>query len=282
MTKSEIYIGTRIDWQTLNNTLNRSVSRLNQKLTKELRTVALNKGIKKTEQGKRLDLYSVSQQELDTLMNESSVRPLVKVDVQKLSDSLQKVNSSYSGRMDYDTAKLYRKDLTAALTSSLDVIGEDTNERAKPTQVVGKNPYKVGDWIDTSNQYSYHKTGISNAIYKLRKEMFGYNSCIISDAARVYKVTEKSYWIEVPILKEEPKGVSNWKWAAARFDNLQIVKGCNSDYQHDHDWYIPYEGNEDAFEFVQSKTPIRLSQFEISYPKHTECKGYRSEYTERD
>ena len=279
---TEIYIGTRIDWETLNNTLNRSVSRLNQKLTKELRTVAMNKGIKKTEQGKRLDLYSVSQTELDTLMSNPKVRPLVKVDSKKMGDALQKVNSSYSRSMDYDTAKLYRKDLDAALTSSLDVIGEDTNERAKPTKVVGKNPYKVGDWVDTSNQHTYHEVGISRAINRLRKEHFGYNSVVISDAARVYKVTEKSYWIEVPVLKEEPTGVSNWEWAQDRFDNVQILKGCDTKYQHDHDWYIPYEGNEDRFEFIQAKTPIRVSQFEIKYPKHTECKGYRSEYTQRD
>lgn len=282
MTNSEIYIGTRIDWNTLNDTLNRSVSRLNQKLTEKLRTVAMKKGIKKTEQGNRLDLYSVSQTELDTLMSSPEVRPLVKVDSQKMSEALQKVNSSYTGRMDYATAFNYKKDLEAALTSSLDVIGEDTNERAKPTKVVGKNPYKVGDWVDTSNQYAYHATGISNAMQKLRKEHFGYGRALLSDAARVYKVTEKSYWIEVPVLKEEPNGVSNWEWAQSRFDNLQIVKGCDTKYQHDHDWYIPYEGNEDRFEFIQAKTPIRFSQFEIKYPKHTECKGYRHEYTQRD
>ena len=50
--KTEIYIGTRVNWEELQNTLNRSVSRLNQKLTKQLRDIAMKKGIKKTEQGK--------------------------------------------------------------------------------------------------------------------------------------------------------------------------------------------------------------------------------------
>lgn len=282
MKNTNIYIGTRVEWSILNKTLNRSVSRLNQKLTSELRTVAMNKGIKKTEQGKRLDLYSITQEEFELLMTNSEVRPLAKVDSEILNGSLRKVNSSYSGRMDYDTSKRYRKELTEALCSSLEVIGKDTNERQNPTKVSGKNPYKVGDWIDTTNQYSYHATGISNAMSKLRKEHFGYGSVILSDSARVYKVKEKSYWIEVPILKEEPKGVSNWKWAISRFDNVYITKGCNSEFQHDHDWSIPYKGNEDSFEFIQSKTPIRFSDFEVKYPKHTEHKGYRSEYTQRD
>jgi len=280
MNKSEIYIGTSVDWGELNATLNRSVSRLNQKLTKTLRTVAMQKGIKKTEQGQRLDLYSVSQEELNTLMKNETVRPLVKVDSQKLNEGLQKVNASYPSRMDYDTSKKYHKDLNEVLTSSLDVIGTDTNKRTKPTKQTWKNPYKVGDWVDTSNQYSYHATGISKAMQKMRKEHDELR--ILSDAARVYRVTDKSYWIEVPVLKEEPSGVSNWKWAAARFDNLIIAKGCNSEYFHDHDWTIPYEGNEDAMEFIKCKMPIRVSEFESKYPKTTEHQGYRSEYTERD
>lgn len=281
MTKTkEMYIGTRVDWNELNDTLNRSVSRLNQSLTKSLRTIAMNKGIKKTEQGRRLDLYSVSQEELNTLMKNEKVRPLVKVDSKKLTDGLEKVNASYPRRMDYDTSKKYNKDLNEVLTSSLDVIGTDTNKRAKPTKQTWKNPYKVGDWVDTSNQYSYTATGKTLAMQKMRKEHDELR--LLSDAARVYRVTDKSYWIEVPVLKEAPEGVSNWKWAAARFDNLIIAKGCDSEYQHDHDWTIPYEGNEDAIRFVKCKMPIRVSEFESEYPKTTEYQGYRSEYTQRD
>ena len=254
MANTEIYIGTRIDWETLNNTLNRSVSRLNQKLTKELRTVALNKGIKKTEQGKRLDLYSVSQQELDTLMNEASVRPLVKVDAKKMSDSLQKVNASYSGRMDYDTAKLYKKDLTAALTSSLDVIGEDTNERKKVSKVSIDNPYKVGDWVSYSNNYGYDR---------------GY--------ARISKLTPKGYYLEYPLLKykngEFMGKVTNYDFARIHFNNVQ-----GKSWDQEWDWTIPYEGNEDMFFFKKSSKFNRLSNSEYSNPPivNDELHGYRS------
>jgi hypothetical protein len=281
--QTNYYIGSRYDWSKLNTLLERSVSKLNESLTKNLRTAALAKGIKKTEQGVRLDFYSVNGNEL-ALLQSTDARPLVKVDADKMTLSLNRVNGNYPSSMDWSTAKKYKISLANAFTKCIDVIGTDTNERAKPTKVLGKNPYKVGDWIDTSNQYCYHATGITNAISKLRKELFGYSSVNISDAARVYKVSDSSYWIEVPILNEQPTGVSNWEWADVRFDNLIIANGCNNDntWNRDHDWTIPYEGNEDAMEFVKAKTPIRFSQSDINYPKLTEYKGYRSEYTERD
>jgi len=284
MNNKNYYIGTRADWSKMNKTLNQSVSRLNERLSQDLRNIALEKGIKKTEQGNKLLFYSVSNSQLDSLMTNNEVRPLLKVDDELMSEKLNKVNSSFPRRMNPNEFSQYKKQLKEAMTDCVEVIGTDTNERAKPKKVVGKNPYKVGDWIDTSNQYSYHQTGITNAISKLRKEMFEYNRGIISDAARVYKVSESSYWIEVPFLKEAPTGVSNWEWAAARFDNLIIANGCNpnNSWSRDHDWTIPYEGNEAAMEFVKAKTPIRISQSDISYPKLTEYKGYRSEYTERD
>lgn len=280
MNTNTFYIGTRADWDLMNKEINRSVARLNEKLSKDLRSIALNKGIKKTEQGQKLLFYNVSQDELKTLMANPLVRPLVKVDSSMMSNAINSVNSNYPRRMTPDLFFKYQKELTKSMVECVEVIGTDTNEREKPTKIVGQNPYKVGDWVDTSNQYS--DNGIGNAIKKLRKEMFGYSGVRISDAARVCKVSDKSYWIEIPFLKEEPTGVSNWKWAEVRFENLQITKGCNSEYQEDWDWYIPYEGNEDAIELVKVKTPIRLTQHEIDYPKHTTSNGYRSEYTQRD
>lgn len=283
MTQNNYYIGSRYDWDKLSSLLGRRVSRLNESLTKNLRTAALAKGIKKTEQGVRLDLYSVNEEELNLLLN-TEARPLVKVDATKMTSLLNEVNSKYPSRMDWQTGQRYKVELGKAFTTCLDVIGTDTNERAKAKKVMGKNPYKVGDWIDTSNQYCYHATGITNALKKLRKEMFGYSSGSFSKAARVYKVSESSYWLEVPILNEAPTGPSNWEWADVRFDNLIKVEGCNSNnnWGRGHDWTIPYEGNEDAMEFVKAKTPIRFSQSDISYPKLTEYKGYRSQYTESD
>lgn len=279
--KTEIYIGTRVNWEELQNTLNRSVSRLNQKLTKQLRDIAMKKGIKKTEQGKRLELYSIYQDELDTLMNNPSVRPLVKVNSKEMRDGLHKVNNSYPSSMDNETYWEYQNELERLLVNTLVVIGEDKNERKKPNRqkIVGNNPYKVGDWIDTSNQHCYSGTGISNAFRKIKNE---HNIRLLSDAARVYRVSDSSYWLEVPILKKAPDGVSNWEWADVRYNNLLITKGCDTQYQHDWDWSIPYEGNEDEFEFIKSKTPIRFTQWDINYPNLTEHKGYRCEYSQSD
>lgn len=289
MNNNTFYIGTRADWSLMNKEVSRSVSKLNERLSTDLRSIAMGKGIKKTEQGQKLLFFNVSQDELSILMANPSVRPLLKVDAELMSKAIQNVNSSFPSRMTPDIFSKYQKELKSSMVNCVEVIGTDTNVRANPTKIVGENPYKVGDWIDTSNQYCYHGTGITNAIRKLRKEMFGYNGAIISDACRVYRVSKSSYWIEVPILKEEPTGVSNCEWANARFDNLIIAKGCNpnnpnsnNSWNRDHDWTIPYEGNEEAMEFVKAKTPIRISQSDISYPNLTEFKGYRSEYTERD
>lgn len=144
--------------------------------------------------------------------------------------------------------------------------------------LVGEKPYKVGDWIDSSNQHEYTKKGVSNAIEKLKRELYAYQNVIISDAVRVYRTTKKSYWIEIPVIKIAPEGVSNWKWANTKFSNLQIISGCDTEYQHEYEWYIPYEGNEDAFDFIQSKTPIKITEDDIKLPKHTKCKGYRFKY----
>jgi hypothetical protein len=281
MNNKKYYIGTRADWSKMNEALNQSVSRLNERLSQDLRTIALEKGIKKTEQGNKLLFYSVSSSQLSSLMTNNQVRPLIKVDDEVMTKNLSKVNSSFPGRMNTNEFSEYKKQLKEAMRDCVEVIGADTNERAKPTKVVGKNPYKVGDWIDISKEKLYYWSGSRKAIDKLEREVFGH-SVLISDSVRVCRVTDKSYWIEVPILKEQPNGVSNWRWAQDRFDNVIIAKGCDSVYQHNYDWTIPYEGNEEDFEFIKAKTPIRITKYDIQRQKLTKYKGYRAEYTQRD
>jgi hypothetical protein len=277
------YIGTRADWSEMNNAVNHSVSRLNEKMSKTLRDIALQKGIKKTEQGAKLLFYSVSQDELDTLMANPSVRPLLKVNQDQMSNSLNKVNSSYPRRMDTNLFAKYQAELNKAMFDCVEVIGTDKNEPSQRQKHSWSNPYKVGDWVDTSNQYSYRGTGITKALSVARKEHFGQNRVLLSDCARVYRVSDKSYWIEVPVIKHTPEGASNYDWAKAYFPNVILEKG-NPDfkYQQDWDWTIPYEGNEDAFYFIQCKTPIRVSEFESEYPSKVKHGGYRSEHTQRD
>lgn len=280
---NSFYIGTRADWTDMNNQVGRSVSRLNEKLSKDLRKIAMEKGIKQTEQGQKLLFYNVSQDELSILMANPTVRPLVKVNQQMMSDALNKVNSSYPRRMDHNLFAKYSKDLQVAMTNCLEVIGTDTNKRSQRQEHNWSNPYKVGDWVDTSNQYSYHATGITNAMNKARKEHFGNERVLLSDCARVYRVSDKSYWIEVPVIKHNPEGASNYHWAAAHFPNVILEKGDPTrNMQQNWDWTIPYEGNEDAFYFIQCKTPIRVSEFESKYSNTVKHGGYRSEYTQRD
>ena len=72
------YIGCRAEWTDINRYCKRTVSRLNQGLADELRGASLILGIKKTEQGKRLDFYKVDEIELGILM-QTECRPLVKL-----------------------------------------------------------------------------------------------------------------------------------------------------------------------------------------------------------
>lgn len=273
----DYYIGSRYEWKEISALVGRQVSKLNEGLTKHLRTAVLSKGIKKTEQGVRLDFYSVNEKELNLLLN-TEARPLVKVDEAKMSLLLNEVNSKVPRRMDYDTAEKYKRDLAKAFSACVDIIGTDTNER-KLREVVGPNPYKVGDWIDTSNQYG---GSIANAYSKLCTECWADNYRIgkLSDAARVYRVSKSSYWLEVPVLNEAPQGVTNWEWAADRFPNLIKAYGCKDGWnsQDGHDFTIPYEGNEDSMTFVKAKTAIRHH----GYPRITKYQGYRSHHSMSD
>ena len=89
------YIGTRAKWNDIGDVLGRDdVARLNQGLSKSIRTSVMKSGIKKTEQGARLEFYSVSNDEFDKLMKEQDtrVRPLVRVDEELLNKTLTDVN----------------------------------------------------------------------------------------------------------------------------------------------------------------------------------------------
>ena len=54
---TNLYIGTRASYKDINTVLDRSVSRLNQRMSETLRTIAMKQGIKKTEQRARLEFF---------------------------------------------------------------------------------------------------------------------------------------------------------------------------------------------------------------------------------
>ena len=256
------YIGTRAKWNDINNVLGQNVPRLNQKLSKSIRTAVMKKGIKKTEQGVRLEFYSVSNGDFDKLIKKqnASVRPLVRVDEELLNKTLTDVNNKYGGRMDYDTHRKYEIELAEGFDECVEIIGKDLNTRKKPTTFKGKNPYKVGDWVD------YYGNSRSSSHY------------------RITRTSDKSIWVEVPLL-------NGCSWREGGFLEAQRicknVIGWEEDiYRQEWEWAVPYEGNEEHFIFKDVKKPIRLSNYspriikQDKYENHKPCyvRGY---YTER-
>lgn len=156
----EFYIANRLSHSDMARVVP-GVRRLNQKLADTLRSVALKRGVAKTQAGRRLEFYSVSQAELNeliepatatliTLKNDLDWNPLLTVDADIMSKNLTEVNSRYTRRMDYKTAQQYNKDLQAALDASVVVIGQD-HKKARTRHT---NPgYKVGDFLSHSAGY---------------------------------------------------------------------------------------------------------------------------------
>jgi hypothetical protein len=62
----EFYIGVRASYDTMNSVLDRSVARLNQGMANNIRSAALKKGIKKTENDR------LKYMRLDTLLSDSA------------------------------------------------------------------------------------------------------------------------------------------------------------------------------------------------------------------
>lgn len=247
MKTKEIYIGTRKKSCELTDLIGREIYHLNEKLSKKLRSSVLKHGIKKTEQKKRLEFLSITEDELKKFKDD--IVPLVIIDSNKLSESLNDVNSRYSGRMDWETGQKYKTELEESLESCVTVIGNDTNIRKKPKTINVKNPYQVGDWIKIEKYYDSRYQGYSKQV-------------------RIWKVTRKSYWIEEPLLSvngEEPQIISNQHYVEHHFNNVQIVEEYyDSMYWN---WVVPYKGNEEYFKFNRYTTPFRVSKKDVEFDR---------------
>jgi hypothetical protein len=130
---SKLYVGTREPRSSFQNLLNRDIYHLNEGLSKKLRTSVMKKGIKKTEQGKKLMFFSVSGSEYQNLI-ESKLDVLVKVDEHSLSNKLKEINSNYPRRMDLNLSQKYKVELEKGFLDSIEVVGNDKNIRKKPTK----------------------------------------------------------------------------------------------------------------------------------------------------
>lgn len=265
METKEIYVGTRKNRNEVGEIIGRGVYSLNENLSKNLRGSVLKHGIKKTEQRKRLEFINITQDELNKFDKE--IIPLVVIDGEKLTKSIDEVNSRFPRRMDYEIGLKYKEELELSMESSVTIIGKDTNFRKKPNVLNTKNPYKVGDWIVPEK---YH-----NSRYR------GY-----SKQVRIWKVTNKSYWIEEPFLTnnfgEVNKVVSNQDYSIRNYKNVQLIIDTHDGHREEWDWVVPFVGNETSFVFKKYESPFRVTEDDLKYNKkvkyeygNPEC-GYQS------
>lgn len=265
MKTQEYYIGTRADFDVMNKVIP-SPRRMNQGMSKLLRKAAIDNGIKATEQRKRLEFYSVSAEERETLKDANNdaflaltenvtVRPLVEFNKEEFSDLINKINSKpeYSGGMNYETSCRYESEMRKSLAGILTKIGEDLNTRKK-AEKKADCPYNVGDLL-------YHSK------FNTEKTMF-------YPQYRVAKVGKRFVEIEVCQVKNEPIW-SNSKSALTYFNDTITwgdLERMSNGGAHGH--FIPMDSNEDKLEWVlwteQNGKPAkihyngkRLTQFSV-------------------
>ena len=253
-------IGTRLTHSKMTKVVGDRVGRLNQSMAKTLRKAAMDKGIKQTEQGLRLEFYTVDEDTLETLKSESNdaflamtkgvtVRPLVEFNRDTFTIKLQEINSKpeYTGGMNRDVYAKYENELRTAMAEQCHVIGTDTNKRKKVEKYT--HDYEVGDWIQIYGDYGYLKGN-----------------------ARITRVTKSSYWYEIAQIRGD-------RWS--NFDSAKVifkdVTGwaepiCGQEWQ----FTIPYAGNEHEFTFRD----VKMARASSYNPRKVEA-GYYTERLER-
>tara|TARA_R110002153_G_scaffold28337_5_gene87609 strand:+ start:6254 stop:7168 length:915 start_codon:yes stop_codon:yes gene_type:complete len=253
----EYYIGVRSDFNTMGKLLDRPMSRLNQKMAQSLRTTAMRKGIKKTEQGERLEFFVVDKQEMDNLLDDTwramqklstsaICRPLVKVKADVFSDAINKVNSKpeYQRGMDHNTYSKYEQDLAKSFDNALEVVGTDLNTR-KTKPKVADNPFKVGDLIPFHSYGDIWTHQGDNR--KESKTYFKYAD------KRIAKAGKKFVEIEFLQVKDVDRGDWYNTDSAVKFFKDVDAYGLQDDSKYaqiKHGHAIPLESNPDTLEWV--------------------------------
>ena len=236
---SKYYIGNRLDHSVMAAVLSvESVSYLNKGMSSKLATVAMQQGIKKSQKGKGLNFWSVTQEQMEFLTAESSAtfitlktgdewRPLLVVDADLMTTKLQEVNSKYPQRMDYATSCKYNKDLIAAISASVKKINEDKKIKVVREEKKGNIAgIKVGDYV-----------------------RFGYRH---PDFGIVTRVTKSSYWF-APVAPCVGY-ISNVNFAKDYFNN--VTETTRGDYG-DMGFKVPFAGNEEMFDYNEVHTTMK-------------------------
>ena len=142
---SKYYIGTRLTRSEMAMVNGGNNLKLNSSMSNTLASVAMHMGIKKTQLGKPLNFYPVTESELRYLTAETSKsmiplrhglewRPLITVDADLMTEALQTVNQKYSQKMDRVTHKKYLSELMEAMVPCVCKLNEDKSIERKASK----------------------------------------------------------------------------------------------------------------------------------------------------
>lgn len=228
------YIGNRLNHSEMAVALGVDrVSFLNRGMSNVLASVAMKKGIKKSQKGKGITFWAVDQEQMEFLTAESSQtfialktgehwNPLLVVDADLMSKKIDEVNTKYGRRFAANLQGQYNQDLQNAVEESVQKLNEDVKTKIVREEKKGNiNGVKVGDYLRFG--YKYPHFGV------------------------VTRVTKSSYWFAE--LEFKVGHVTNVEYAKAHFNN--VTETTRGDYG-DMGWKIPFAGNEEHFEYKQS------------------------------
>jgi hypothetical protein len=259
------YIATRASFGNMETALGHPVSRLNQKLSVTLRQAAMSLDIKQnTKDGGRLEFYSVSDEDyarlidphqklINLLKDDVSVRPLASMVTENLQKALAKVNSQYTGRMDYKTHQKYLSDLKKATSALLIKLEDDVKPQREAKPKLAANPYKVGDLFTADWEYS------------APKEFEKYANC------RVARVSNAYVWLEYVGFKKEMNISGAWSNTESAKKVFKKAKGYGKGGMDDHGHFIPLKDNQFAFEWV----PVKNYKGQLVRQRWDKVAGYR-------
>lgn len=260
---SDFYIANRLGFNEMSKVVPKAF-RLNQSMSNTLRSIAMDLGIQKSQKGKRLEFYRVTEEELKSLTAPSTAtllalkdniewRPLLAVDQEVMSKNIETVNAQYPRRMDNATHRKYLADLKAAVATAVVKLNEDKKLARPKKAALGDNPFKVGDLIP----YKWD--------HGAPKEFADQYSC-----SRVVRVTKSYVELEYLGFKDD-KVWANTKNALDMFEGV-VSYGHDRQSYGDHGHFIPFKGNEGLFHWVTPKKYNGKSSM-IRWDKLTTYKG---------
>ena len=242
----QFYIGSRSSWDTMSAVAESSVAKLNARMSETIRSVAMKQGIKKTQNGKKLEFYLVSEEQFKKLTSPSTAtlvalkhgkdwHPLIAVDKDIMSDAIQKVNAKYGNRMPRSEFAKYNAELQTAIESAVVKLAED-KKIARPVYTNEQN-IRVGDIIREGGGW---RSSCFSVVTKVTEHSYSY---------KVYAPTFTAYGLSKVMSSEElaRRGI--------------VINGADS---QDGDIKVPFKGNESLFKLADKAKTKRFNRYEIT------------------